>query len=133
MNEVKLKQAELLDALTKNREKHIADFDEAMTGYEKQRMERAQALVDFIKNSAALVAPADVSELAKQVERKTAAITSLPKPQSYVEHYDQEIAMVTMSTESVIELSAGEFAQYVMDKWAWKKGFEATTSSYTGR
>lgn len=128
MNDVKLNRHDLLGVLRSNRDKHVTTYDEAMVGYVAQREAAFKALQRCVNGVSG-----NLDELVNATQIKLSAVTGLIKPQSHVESYDQEIAMVSMSVEDIIELDAGQFAQYVMDKWSWKKAFEATTSSYTGR
>jgi hypothetical protein len=39
--------------------------------------------------------------------------------------------MCQWATETEVELSQAEFAQYVMDDWGWRQDFVATAANYT--
>jgi len=51
-------------------------------------------------------------------------------PMNQTPEYDQAIRMLEMSVEDEVELTAGEFSQFVMDRWHWKQQFSATNSAY---
>ncbi|MBA2774756.1 MAG: hypothetical protein H0U36_12045, partial [Nocardioidaceae bacterium] len=44
--------------------------------------------------------------------------------------YDRVLTMAEMSVEDVIELTADDFAMYVMDQWHWKQTCTETTGFY---
>lgn len=116
MHEVKVHKTDLLQKLESNRKAHIEAYEEAVTGYKKLAQERVGDALS------ALRAGEDVD-----------LNFNLPKPKSYEKEYDRVIEMVKMSVETELELSAQEFAQFVMDDWGWKQTFAATTMMYTGR
>jgi ATP-dependent 26S proteasome regulatory subunit len=75
----------------------------------------------------------ELSEMLKQAKLRDGRIRrsiSAPEPQSFVGSYDTAIRMMEMSVDEVIELSQGEFSQYVEDKWSWHQTFASTTMLY---
>jgi len=125
MREVKVRRSDLLEKIKANREKHIADYKEAVAGYKQ----------------AALAAIDDgVAKLRKQVDEldqdEVMALTpvyfELAVPQSHAKDYDQVIAMLEMSVDEQLTIRSDEFAMYVMDDWQWKAAFERTKLSYSG-
>lgn len=129
---LKYHRAQVLDRLKANREKHVADFDEAMAGYQQKRFEAAQALYGFVANNPVLMPTDDVGEFSKQVANRLSTLTSLTKPISYVDSYDSVIDQLGMTADGQVDMDQTTFDTYMRDQWAWKKGFEATTSTYKG-
>jgi hypothetical protein len=115
MDSVKIDVKQLLGHLKENREKHIVDFEEAMIGYRK-------AMIDTL--NAKLKA-------AKKEEDVDHSIR-ITRPISYLDSYDEAIAMLEWTTQSEVELDRSDFKQYVRDEWAWKQSFVATSSLYKG-
>ena len=116
MNAIKMKRLELLDIVRANKEKHIAEYLEAVTDY--------KALV--IQVAAANLKLAKTGEL-DQIKRTK----SLPQaPQSFEDSYKRAIRMLELSVEDVIEVEEDVFNQLVLDEWNWKRGFIAATTSY---
>jgi len=113
MDAIRIKKDELLAAVKKNREGHRAVFEEALEGYRKQAVAELEAILAEAKAG-------------KRIRRGV----SLIEPTDQTREYDRIIRALEMSTDQVIELSEGEFAQYVMDDWHWKGQFIATTQAY---
>jgi len=55
---------------------------------------------------------------------------ALPEPEDHTEDYERVLTMAEMSVEDVVELSADDFATFVMDQWHWKQSFTDTTARY---
>jgi len=113
MRTVKIKTKELLNVLLTNREKHIADYDEAMIGYR-----------EIATNELAVML--DQARAGEKIIRSVSAV----EPRSHAESYDTAILMLEMSSDAIVELTMAEFSQYVEDKWTWKDAFNVTNSTY---
>jgi hypothetical protein len=131
---LKYPKTQVMERLVANRSKHIADFDEALAGYEKQRLERLNELVACAKTLGLSVpAPAeDVTSATKQIERRLLAVTGLSKPVSYIDSYDRVIDQLGMTSDDQVDMDDQTFDSYMRDEWAWKKQFTASTSTYKG-
>lgn len=55
----------------------------------------------------------------------------LPKPQSYVEFYDDAIEMLSVTEEDEIELDQEMFKKLWSDKWSWKEDFRQMFNTYS--
>lgn len=113
-NEVTVKKPELLEALKANREKHIAEYREALQGYRDKVRARLVVLLDE-------VVTADEDWL---------PTIAYPRPTSHVDDYDRVIRMLTMSVEDQISIREDQFACYVLDDWHWKGDHRAVSSAY---
>lgn len=103
----------LLEKAKQNREKHIAEYEEAVEEYRKQ-LENA-----FEKRLKALRNGEDVS-----------TYVNLPKPESYENHYDTAIDMLENTTAEVVNIDATTYNRIVRDEWEWTQSFKSVTSNY---
>ena len=115
MNEVKVNKGELLTILRKNLEIHSVEHAELMVEYKK----------------------AITKEIAKQHKRAQkgllpilSKLNKIEKPNSYAEYYTEAIAMLEMSVDDELVLTAHQFKQYVLDEWSWTNSFAMTKSAY---
>lgn len=116
MNAIKMKRLELLDIVRANKEKHIAEFAEAVEDYKLLVMKIAQANLKLAKTG-------DLEEFK--------SMKSMPSsPVSYEDSYRRAIRMLELSVEDIIEVEEDVFNQLVLDEWSWKRGFTAATMSY---
>lgn len=115
MNTVKVNKEELLEKLTSNRLEHIEIYKEACEGYH----------ADIIKTLERKL------EKAKE-DIDTKMYFSMSKPSSNIEEYDTAIAMLEMSVDDEVELTAEQFSCYVLDKWSWMNRFLEANAGYSG-
>lgn len=143
MREVKVRREELLAKVRANREKHIADYQEAVAGYKLMATEKVKSALGR--------AEIELREAANRALRRIAAMTSaeitngpgdrvlllqqvafdLQVPASHEKDYDAVISMLEMSVDETITIRADEHACYVMDDWTWKNDFENTKALYS--
>lgn len=116
MNNVKVKRVELLSKLQANRDSHRDLFLKAQDGYRKVVIDELDKSLQDARNGKGL-----------------RVYISIQAPQDHTSDYDNVIAMLEMSVDDVIELDAGSFQSYVMDKWQWAAAAFATNSMYAGR
>lgn len=114
MKTVKVKKAELLEILQKNRAEHRAIFEEALRGYRTQ-------MVDYL------------DQAIKQIKagQRISHHISLVQPVDQTKEYDRAIKMCEMSVDDVIELDQRAFASFVMDDWDWMDQFLHSNASYS--
>jgi len=120
--EVKVRRDELLSVLRRNREQHIRDYQAACIGYREVALQRieegfqeARGVVNRLKDG------------------QTVAVgfrISLSVPENYEKAYDQIIRMMEMSVDAEIELTASQFACFVMDDWEWKEEWASSNAPY---
>lgn len=128
MKKVKIRTLELLSVVRENRETHVADYEEAMTGW---RSAIRDAVADARAELADLQAGIDDAPFTEVPEGIT--FFHITKPTSHEKDYDQVIRMLAMSADEYVELEHDEFARYVMDDWHWKHEFRSTTNEYKAR
>lgn len=113
MKVVKVNRGALLGVIQENRDKHRAIFQEALDGYKDEALRLLNGHIDRIKRG-----------------KVSTVFVSLPAPQDHTRDYDRILRMLNMSVDAEVELSEPDFAQYVMDDWAWKREFLTTASVY---
>jgi hypothetical protein len=116
MHSVKVKRIDLLAKIKVNRDGHRDLFLKAQEGY---RLDFIAELEQHLKDA--------------RDRKKITRSLSLPEPQDHTEDYDSVIAMLEMSVEDTIELDAGSFQQYVLDKWTWKRAVDVTNMAYASK
>jgi hypothetical protein len=111
--EIKINKAELLGIVKANRETHHTVFLEALEGYRKAVIAELEKALDDARSG-------------KRIWRAT----GLTQPINQVAEYDRAIRMIELSVDEHISLEEDEFAQLVLDKWAWSRSFSASNKSY---
>lgn len=116
MNSIKMNRLELLAIVRENKEKHIAEFIEAVADYKVLVLQVAKANLVLAKT-------AELGEFKK--------IKPLPSaPQSYETSYARAIRMLELSVEEIIEVEEDVFNQLVLDEWDWKRNFTVSNAMY---
>lgn len=113
MNTITVSVAQLLDTLRANKATHHDTFVKAMTVFRIKAIEVLDEQIASIHKGG----------LPDKFLR-------LPIPEEHTEDYDRAIQMLEWHTEPTIELSMGEFTQYVQDNWGWRQNFLTNTASY---
>jgi hypothetical protein len=113
MRASKVKKAELLAAVKQNREGHRQEFLTAQEGWRKLYIEELDRQLAAARDG-------------KQFKQ----IISFPAPEDHTKDYDRVIRQLEMEQEEVLEIFEDEFAKFVMDDWAWKAQWGASTAAY---
>lgn len=116
MNKVRVNKGDLLATMKKNKEKHVITFRAAYEGYVKEATVKLEQMAALARDR-------------KEVIRRL----DLVEPKSHEDEYGRVIAMLEMSMDETITISATEFDQFVRDKWAWKKDFMDAFLSYSSQ
>jgi len=109
----KVLKTTLLAAVTANRETHREAFEAALSGY---RIDATKTLEKMLERL----------DKGKMVPIRL----GMPLPEDHTRDYDRVIRWLEIEVESEIELTEAEFAQYVMDDWAWKRDWSASNTDY---
>ena len=110
----KMDRRELLDIVTSNRDKHRAVFLEALDGYRKAAIAELERALEDAKSG-------------KEIFRTS----RLVQPMDQTKDYNRAIRILECTTEAVIELDEGQFANLVLDQWHWGKQFSAANWAYS--
>ncbi|HET8688784.1 MAG TPA: hypothetical protein VFM18_19375 [Methanosarcina sp.] len=116
MNSVKVNKKELLEILRANKEKHVTEFNEAVSDYKAGVAKLAKANLKLANSG-------DLDKF-KQIRGVPNA------PTSYETSYSRAIRMLELSVEEVIEVGEHEFNQLVLDEWDWKHNFTTSNAFY---
>jgi len=116
MNSVKIDRDQLKTIVLENKQKHVAEYEEAVSDYKT-------AVLKIAKDNLKLAQTTDMDKF-KQIK-------SVPTPpQSYENDYNRAIRMLELSVETVIELEDEIFNQLVLDEWNWKFNFSLSNTTY---
>lgn len=113
MNTITVDKATLLDTLRTNRDEHRAIFEKAMEVYAEKMIEELERRIAEIK--------------AKSKIRRG---FSLPEPEDHTDDFDTAIQMLEWDIGDEVNLSMGEFQQYIQNEWRWQQAFAGSTQSY---
>jgi hypothetical protein len=114
MNAIKMKRLELLDIVRANKEKHIAEYVEAVIDYKQLVIKVAEANSKIANDNTTI----------KNFKHWPTT------PESFEDSYKRAIRMLELSIEDVIEVEEDIFNQLVLDEWSWKRQFVGSTTSY---
>lgn len=118
MDKTTVKKSELLEKVTANRAKHIEQYADSVNDYKALALVQLDDAVNSLKSR--------IGELkAGQVMQLGSISFSLKVPEDHTTDYDRTILMLQMSVDETIEISCAEFESYVMDRWDWKRNWEA--------
>ena len=124
MRDVKVKKEVLLEAVTKNRLTHIAEYESAVIGYKEEAVKEIDRAMGKLKRQVEELQGGDVMRL-------VAVAFDLKVPENHEKDYDQVIAMLVMCVDDELTIRSDEFACYVMDNWDWKQDFLHTNRRYS--
>ena len=113
MNTVTVKREELLTKVRTNRDAHRTLFLKAQEGYRKLVIEELDWMLADAKAG-----------------RSISRSINLAEPVDHTADYDRILAMLEMSVDDTISLSAQEFNQYVLDNWELSRLASYTNQSY---
>lgn len=122
--EFEFDRQDILARIRANREKHTAEFTDALEGY---YLELADQLAVIAKEARAASKQAAES---KDPDKMYFQIRAT-KPESHEADYDRIIDMLESASNDKIELDENEFSQYVRDEWVWKRAFTESASYYS--
>jgi predicted KAP-like P-loop ATPase len=104
----------LVEILEKNKEAHRETFLEALEGYKVEAIKVLTEKLEAVKNN----------------KRLPQVWINLPMPEDHTDDYERAIKLLRLDTRAEVELTEGEFAQYVMDDWGWKGQWASNTVAY---
>jgi len=123
MNSVKLNRVELLSIVRTNKDKHEADYIEAVEDYKK-------AMVKIAEKNKKLALLNLKNMKAGQFEKIAPMTAYLTVPKSFLVEYSRAIRMLELSVEDHIDVEEDVFNQLVLDEWSWKQAFVGTMAMY---
>lgn len=113
LQSVRCNRVQVLKKLEENRTNHRTVFEEALEGWHKAVVENLERMLTDAK-----------------AKKKFVPAFNLPQPQDHTRDYNRAITMLEFSLDEELELTQGEFAQYVLDDWGWQGDFLASSANY---
>lgn len=123
MNSINMNRESLLAIVKTNKEKHVAEFQEALVDYAAAMNKIALDNNKIARENAKLVAEGKFKEIKSWKQ-------FIPSPTSYEKEYTRAIAMLSNSVDEVIEVEQDVFNQLVLDEWNWKHSFSVSNTLY---
>ena len=141
---VEVDRERLLAALIANKEKHVAEYNEAMEGYKsvllqkideafknaKKELEESERL---IKEKVENFTEEDIKKQRDYIAIVNPINVEMKVPRSFESEYNAAIAIATWDVNKTMKLSAAEFNCFVRDEWDWKPNFEAISAIYKAK
>lgn len=139
---VQVKREQLIAQLTMNREKHLADYKIALSGYKeaakaklRKGYEDAKASLDKNVNRGIEDLEAfDSRDPRKQLDYLVLVVgvnVEMKVPRNYTSQYDAAIDMANWDVRETLELTHAEFQCFVRDVWDWTNDFYTTNATYS--
>lgn len=110
---VNVNRLDLITALKKGREQHLAAYNEALADYKDRTIE-------FLKTALANAQAGDLSNV---------KLTFNP-PMLHLSDYDNVIEMMDLSVDETINLDTDAFKAYFKNEWPWTNSFALAAASY---
>ena len=109
-----MNREEWLGIVRTNKDKHVAEFVEAVADYK-------QAVLKIAQDNLKVAKSGDLAKFKKMEDFPN-------EPQSYENSYKRAIRMLELSVEDTIEVEEDVFNQLVLDEWNWKSMFSASNT-----
>lgn len=138
--EIEVNRVKLIQTLVTNKEKHIAEYQEAIKGYK----EAAKTQLDLEIEKAKKKLENNYNQVIQKIEKfdpndedntdyiqLVPNITiELPIPRLYSEEYDMAIEMAQWEVNDTMKLTYAEFNCFVRDNWDWRSDFVKISNAY---
>lgn len=114
MQTVNIDKIKLIEVLKVNKEKHVAEYKEAVLDF-------ANLVINISNHNK------DIIEDGVDFEK----LKTIPSaPISYEDSYIKALLMLEYSVDTVIGLDTDDFEKLVQDNWDWKHRFSLSNSIY---
>jgi len=112
MDTINVNKKEIITALKKNKIKHAKSYEKAVKEYDKNARKQ-------------------LKEFAKELDRGNMGMQiSLTTPINNSARYTKLINMFELELKDEIELTQGQFDEFIHDEFGWSRQAYATNSSY---
>lgn len=113
LNVIKVNKSDLGSVIFGNKQKHIAEYNEAMQGFKRAYKETLENLMQEA-----------------EYNDKHESSVFFDIPESHESDYETILEMLDMSVDEEIEISYSQFKRYVRDEWDWKQSFLTASAKY---
>lgn len=136
---VPVKKKELLEKLKQNKEKHAKEWRELFIGYQKAWLEEAKTRQAIINKVLAKAEEAINAEGFVTFPDRAFQCPSVSPPENHTPDYDMALAVIgayqTIDQKDnvdhgIITLSIGDFNNFWLDDWDWKRGHQVSAMQY---
>ena len=111
---IKVDKTKLIDTIKINKKEHVSEFNEAVVLYKKEALKQLKVQTENAKSGTL-----DIR-------------LHLVSPVNREENYDKLISMFDWELEGEVELSQGEFNEYVLNETSFAKSAKLANSTYLG-
>lgn len=122
LKRVRVERKKVLETLKENRESHLQEYNDAITGWREQ----IQQMVDSLNGDTEGLSDDELQSRVLEIKDEV-----YDRPQSHVDQYDQYIEMLETSLDDELELTQEQFAKFMRDDWSWKSQFRASSAKYS--
>lgn len=114
--QVKVDRGDLLKDVKANKERHVKEYEQAVTDYADATKRCIQDLHRMIKKD-----PTGFSH--------HEAFNNLHKPRSYEREYEKVIRILECSVDEEVTISFEQHERWVLDEWHWKGDFQTNSTT----
>lgn len=139
---VEVDRIKLIEKLTENKQKHVAEYDAAIKGYKSELLDRLNKSYNEakktlkknftkIKNQVSNLSEEDIENQNDSLCFIDEIYIHMQKPKSYEKEYDVAIDMMKWDVRDTVELTYAEFTCFINDDWSWKRDFKKLHKMYS--
>lgn len=111
---ITVKKADLITKIKENRANHELEYAKAVEAYKKEAQRQINEQQNFLN------------------EGKLSLRLNLVAPQNKTEEYDKIVQMFDWEINETVELSQGEFNEYILDETSFARDAKFANSTYLG-
>jgi len=114
MDKVQISKDELIAVLTKNRDQHKRDYEDALGGYRLVAESKLKKVLKKIKSG----------------EKFSLYFNDLHEPDSHVKEYQNVIDMLGICFDVNVSISMEDYLKYYKNEWNWCSQWQFSNSGY---
>lgn len=141
---VEVDRKQLIDALEKNHEQHLNDYEEALEGYKEELLARVTEAYDKViaelpnkrAEEVERIMALELDDILEQEHRIPiieAEWVTMPVPECHSKEYITAIEMAEWDVNPTLTLTYMEFQCFIRDIWDWSEDFLNTTALYMNK
>lgn len=115
---IRMPRIDLLEKIREQRNKHIAEYEQAMRAWRSMMFAEADKIVQDSTD--------DLTKFPNSLSKLIRC------PEHHTDDFDTNIAMLEMAIDEVIELDQESYERLVLGKFEWRDSFMATNAFYGG-
>ena len=115
MNTVTVNKTDLIKVLTENRDKHQTEYNEAYEGYKLLVIKAIEEKLEKVKSG---------EKFNMYFENLQSA------PDCHVEDYQNVIDMLSITSDTSIQITMEDYLKYYKNNWSWVHGWSLSNKMY---